>query len=124
MVWLILTLFTVVDLLSHLLLADVREGGCNDCLSGVVLCRQAVDCDLVDQIISELHVISLDSPEQVIDSTEVSSEIYAFSHLQHEDLSVELVPAHSLAYIEELLELGHHICRTVEALDGVSNIGM
>ncbi len=113
---------TIVDSLSHFFLADVRERGYNDCLSGVKLCRQTIDHDLVDQVISELYVISLDSSKQVIDSAKVNSEVCAFSHLQCEDLSIELVLVYSLAYVKELLELGHHICRSVKALDGVLNI--
>ncbi len=54
----------------------------------------------------------------------MSGEISTFSHLQGEDFGEELVPAHSLAYIEELLKLGHHVCRTIKALDSVLNVGM
>ncbi len=71
----------IVNSLIYFLLADIRERGYNDHFSGVKLCRQAVDYDLVDQIITELHVISLDCPKQVINSAKVGSEVCAFSHL-------------------------------------------
>ncbi len=47
---------------------------------------------------------------------------FIFSYLQSEDLSIELILAYDLAYIEELFELVYHIYKTIEALDSVLNV--
>ncbi len=77
-------------MLLHFLLVDVRERGHNDWLSGVVLCNQAVDHDLVVlvswlslfitdyQIISKLYLISLGNLDQVVNFSKVNSEVCVF----------------------------------------------
>ncbi len=108
----------------HLVVGDISERSCNDLLEGVVLGKQVVDHDPFDQIISELHLISLNSPEQIVNCSKICNEISTFSHLQSEDLSEELVPAYTLSNVKELLETFYHFSKTFKVFDGVVDIGM
>ncbi len=94
-----------------MVLHDASEQGHNHFFNGVILRRQAVDSDSVDEVIRELHSVSLHHFQKVVNFTKVGCKVNTFCYLYVKELNIEFIALYSLDNVKKLLHFYYNISK-------------